>query len=111
MACLKVGDIRRFAIFMNHFDGVVIYVNKKEGYYDVIDCNGSKRLVAMGNVVGKGSVSGEVRAKLLKIAQEYDAMVVANKLATQYKSEASSHYRVVKQLQSELGNVEINILE
>lgn len=96
---------------MNHFDGVVIYVNKKEGYYDVIDCNGSKRLVAMGNVVGKGSVSGELRDKLFRIAHEYDAMVEANKMATQYKSEANSHYRVVKQIQAELGNPDVNILE
>ena len=86
MACLKVGDIRRFAIFMNHFDAVVVRVNKNDCCYDVIDCNGLKRMVAFGSVVGKGSPSPEVREQLLRIAKEYTEMYEAKKMVLKYKT-------------------------
>lgn len=108
MACLKVGDIRRFAIFMNNFDAVVVRVNKNDCCYDVIDCNGLKRMVAFGSVVGKGSPSPEVREQLLRIAKEYTEMYEAKKMVLKYKTIADNHASTISNLRKELGNVSIN---
>lgn len=108
MANLKVGDIRRFAIFMNNFDAVVVRVNKNDCCYDVIDCNGLKRMVAFGSVVGKGSPSPEVREQLLRIAKEYTEMYEAKKMVLKYKTIADNHASTISNLRKELGNVSIN---
>lgn len=102
MACLKVGDIRRFAIFMNHFDAVVVRVIKDDSKYELVDCNGLKRIVPFGSAVGKCSVSDDVRKKLLKIAQEYIKFDEANLMVLKYENAVKNSAETIRSIRKEL---------
>lgn len=103
MAALKVGDIRKFSIYSNHFDAIVVYVNKRESYYDVFQSNGMKRSISFGSVVGKADVTVEQEEILKKIAEEYTRMIEANKKSSEYMFKANSHNSNIKILQEKLG--------
>ena len=103
MATLKVGEIRKFGIYSNHFDAVVVHINRKESYYIVYQSNGMERSVSFGSVVGKADVTEEQADILKKIADEYVCMLEANKMSMDYMLKANRHNSNIKRYQEKLG--------